>query len=63
LMQCDGNSTFLLKKINSDDLNCGPLSDIMEFGIPCLAKWAFSFLITVCEVVLSNLSTSQKLLM
>ena len=40
------NSHLFLNSLNSLLLNCGPLSDMMFFGVPCLANMDFSFQMT-----------------
>ena len=56
------NSQFLVKDLNSCDVNCGPLSVIKISGIPYWAKCCLSILIVDFVVVSVIASTSQKLL-
>ena len=47
--------------VNSEEVNCGPLSEITTSGVPFLAKWLFSFHTHVDALVSLSLSISQKL--
>ena len=60
LVLCSFHS--LANLVNSDEMNCGPLSLIKRSGQPYRAKWFLSFRIMAAEVVLVRRSTSQKLL-
>ena len=53
-------SHSLAKLLNFSQANCGPLSLMTMSGMPCLAKWHFSFLMMVLVVVLGRCSISQK---
>ena len=50
---------FFGEFINSRDTNCEPLSLTSCSGMPCLAEWALSFLITYTEDVLLRWSKSK----
>lgn len=46
---------------NSEEVNCGPLSEVTISGMLFLAKWLFSFQTHVEAFVFLSLSISQKL--
>ena len=49
----------LAKLLNFSQANCGPLSLMTMSGIPCLAKWHFSFFMTVLAFVSWRWSISE----
>ena len=61
LVPCS-KSHSLANLVNSDEMNCGPLSLIKRSGQLYHAKWFLSFRIMTAEVALVRQSTSQKLL-
>ena len=55
------NLLFLANWANCDEENRGPLSDNTIWGIPCLAKIDFRWLIMLPEVVDVNFTISKYL--